>query len=186
MLRAAAEATLLWLLLIEPFLVTGFRVTSPSMAPTLRIGDRVLASPVPTRYLPLRRGEIAVFSAPHPSAGRARRHVKRIVALGGDRLAIRSVEAGDKPVLVLDGRARDEPYVHEPMAYGYPRAGSPEDELTVPAETVFVLGDNRNASNDSRSYGCVPVSSVTHRVLLVVGVGRGPHDADAREERSGG
>lgn len=169
LLRAATEALLLWLLVIEPFLITGFRVTSASMAPTLRTGDRVLVSPAPYRYLPIRRGEVAVLQASAPAGSPSRRHVKRVVALGGDTVAIVPAQDGGKPVLFIGGVQIDEPYVHEPMAYGYPRSDG--DEEAVPADSVFVLGDNRNASSDSRAFGCVPRTAVTHRALLAIGPG---------------
>jgi signal peptidase I len=183
LLRAACEALLLWLLLIEPFLITGFRVTSASMAPTLRTGDRVLVSPVAYRYLPVRRGQVAVVQASAPAGSPSRRHVKRVVALGSDTVAIRPAHPGGKPVLFVDSVEVPEPYVHEPMAYGYPRPDAGSVEETVPPDAVFVLGDNRNASSDSRAFGCVPRTAVTHRALIAVGPGRAVRWLEGWERR---
>jgi signal peptidase I len=126
------------------------RVESWSMAPSLRPGDHVLTVAA-TR---LRRGDVVVFRS--QDAGRP--VIKRVVGLAGD-----TVEVGKRGVAV-DGVPLDEPYA---------RQGGRTGRFTVPDGAVLVLGDNRPASSDSRSWRqpFVPVRSVTGRALRVRGQG---------------
>jgi signal peptidase I len=130
------------LLVAEPY-----TVRQASMQPTLRDGQTVLVDKVSLRWSPLRRGELVAFR------GAGGWSVKRVVALGGDRVA------GRDAVLVINGRPVAEPYL----------GGSAEDgtyfgPVTVPAGQVFVLGDNRLGSVDSRAYGPLDRNSVIGRV----------------------
>jgi signal peptidase I len=130
------------LLVAEPY-----TVRQASMQPTLRDGQTVLVDKVSLRWSPLRRGELVAFR------GAGGWSVKRVVALGGDRVAVRDA------VLVINGRPVAEPYL----------GGSAEDgtyfgPVTVPAGQVFVLGDNRLGSVDSRAYGPLDRNSVIGRV----------------------
>lgn len=130
--------------------LSSYRVESGSMEPTLCAGDRVL---VDKRVAAddLRRGDLAVVSAPDDG----RLVVKRVVGLPGDRLAIRDA------LLFVDGKRVPEPYVDhsriDALFYG---------PKVVPARQVWVLGDNRAESIDSRDYNGVPYSSVHGRVLV--------------------
>jgi len=148
-----------------------FRVPSESNLPALRIGDRVLASALSTPG----RGDVAVLKPPAgiygetcgvaPAAGQPCPRptpelapvsvVVRVVAEGGDRVAVRGGR------LVLNGRPQPEPYAR--TVGSSPLAELPR-EARVPAGHVFVMGDNRSASVDSRVYGPVPQSAVVGRV----------------------
>ncbi len=162
------EALLGWVLLVQPFLLAEFEVPSPSMSPTLKAGDRLLASPVTYRFRAPRRGEIAVFTSPTAGPLSSRRHVKRVIAVAGDEVSIERTDGGARSLLSLNGEPLTESYVHEPMAYEFPAAGGASASEAVEPGTVFVLGDNRNVSVDSHVFGCVPLGSVRQRGLLVL------------------
>ena len=90
------------------------------------------------------RGEVLVFHPPADSyTGNKTDLVKRVVAMGGDRVQIRD------GALYLNGKAQQEPYIKEPMQGEFP-------EHTVAEGCFYTLGDNRNNSHDSRYFGDVP------------------------------
>lgn len=102
----------------------------------------------------LRHGDIVVFA---PPVNTAKPYLKRIVAIGGDEIAIRNGQ------VLINGTAITEPYIAQPALYRYPLAGTGE-ATTIPAGMVFVLGDNRNNSADSYVFGPVSRDRVTHKV----------------------
>lgn len=159
-----AEGLAVTLVLVLPFVLATFRIPSGSMSPTLRVGDRVVATAVTYRYRAPRIGELAIFDSPRAYSADARRHIKRVVAVEGDRVALRREEDGFRAWLVRNGAPVEEPYVHEPMAYQYPPGGG---EVTVPPDSVFVLGDNRNVSVDSHVFGPVHADDLRGRALAV-------------------
>jgi len=129
-----------------------FRITGDSMAETLNNDDIVVA----WRSEEPERGEMIAFTSENNKT-----LVKRVVAVGGDTVNIRT----DGSVLV-NGVLLDEPYLTG-KAFGECDIEFP---LDVPEGTVFVLGDNRDESVDSRSsvMGCVPVEQITGRMLMRV------------------
>jgi signal peptidase I len=170
--------------LIKRHLAESYVLPSGSMAPTVEIGDRFLAD---KRSRPLRRGDLVVFASPQdPQVD----YVKRIVALAGDTVAIRKGELfvndipvpsssagsvghrepgsplGDIEVLqeqweeTMDGRT------FRVFRASGNRAAS-FDRVTVPPDHVFVLGDNRDNSHDSRAFGPIRASQVRGRLLFV-------------------
>jgi signal peptidase I len=146
-LQAHASGRLLWL-----------SVNSSSMEPTLETGEYLLADA--TYYhsrLPM-RGEVAVYR--HPTQPELY-YIKRIVAVEGDRIAIKAGHA------IVNGMAVEEPYVEEGAAAGL---FANLAEMQVPAGHVFVLGDNRAHSVDSRdsvAHGPVPLGNLIGRVTDV-------------------
>jgi signal peptidase I len=131
-------------LLVQAFLVKPFTIHQVSMRPTLEEGDRILLNRLSYHFRDEARGDIVVFHSPiNPDEDL----VKRIVAVGNDRVAI----SGGK--LYVNGVAQDEPYLLEQDFNGE------MPETVVPAGEVFVMGDNRNNSGDSRLFG--PISADT-------------------------
>jgi len=126
-------------------------VRTSSMSPTLEPGDRVLTWKVGAGDTTWHRGD--VVSLRH--AGQT--WLKRVVAVGGDTVGLRDGR------LVVDGRVVREPW-SDPERIDSVFFGP----VRVPAGSVFVMGDNRGNSEDSRSFGPVPASEVTGRVLAVV------------------
>lgn len=153
---------------------TTFRVPAESMYPTLRVGQYVT---VDLGARPPRRGDIVVF---HPPAGAVSgqdecghrpakgamcdrpaprladaRFLKRVVALGGDRIAMR------RGRLTRNGRTLAEPYAahcHPGEECDFPHP------IVVPRGTFYALGDNRGASDDSRFWGPVPLGAIVGTV----------------------
>jgi signal peptidase I len=126
-----------------------FAIPSESMAPTLRGGDSVLVDKLAYRGAAPRRGDLTVFHAP----GSGEITLKRVVAVAGDTVGI------EDGVLVVNGRRPAEPYA-DPDAIDSVYFGPVE----VAAGTVFVLGDNRGDSADSRRFGAVSTADVIGRV----------------------
>ena len=151
-IEAFAIAILLALFIIT-FIAQSFLVQGQSMEPTLHNGERLLVDKLTYRFREPQRGEIIVFR--YPSDPR-RRFIKRIIGLPGDRLEIRD------NVVYLNGRPLDEPYIKGPTYGEYP-------PVTVKPGHFFVLGDNRNNSEDSRyeDVGQVPRRNVGGRALLI-------------------
>jgi signal peptidase I len=190
MVRSLAEILVIALFLLT-FLIQPFRIPSASMQPTLNVGDFLLVDRrafVPEgplhRLLPptgVHRGDLAVFYYPPDPT---RHLVKRIVGLPGDRIRLR-----DGRVLI-DGQPLAEPYaVYSPSRVNpfrddFPnlREADPDadehwwmtlrrsivgKDVIVPPGAYFVLGDNRNNSEDSRYWGFVPQADLEGRPLVV-------------------
>jgi len=154
---------------IQAFLVKPYRIPSPSMVPTLEIGQRVLVNRLGSRFSDPEVGDVVVF---HPPAGAERsdgmcgveppqgqpcrqptrqradvNFIKRVVAGPGDRIAI------DEGRVILNGAAQTERFA-EPCGGGEGCTFS--REIRIPAGHYFMMGDNRGSSDDSRFWGPVP------------------------------
>ena len=147
-LLAAVALTVaaVWAFVAEPF-----SIPSGSMEPTLRPGDQVLVDKLAYGHARPRRGDLAVFSAPDTHEVT----LKRVVAVGGDRVAI---EDGRLTVNRRPLRERYVDYTRVDSVYFGP--------VLVPRGSIFTLGDNRADSHDSRDYGPVPVRSLIGKVLF--------------------
>jgi signal peptidase I len=156
---------------LRGFVVQAFQIPSGSMLPTLQIGDYLLVSKfryglrIPLaggwflRYADPRPGEVIVFT--HAESGQD--FVKRVIAVAGE-----SIEIRDKQVLV-NGRPRDPTAAY--FADGPEGlAGGPRDQygpVRVPEGRLFVMGDNRDRSYDSRYWGFVDIDGVKGKALFV-------------------
>ncbi|MEI6727934.1 MAG: signal peptidase I [Actinomycetes bacterium] len=137
-------------LLIQAFLVKPYRIPSPSMENTLLVGDRVLVDRISWRFSEPARGDIVVFHSPVPGPVL----IKRIVGMPGDTLSLQD------GAVYVNGERLAEPYVRrvdghreptEPFDNGLPWAL--QQPYTVPADSYFMMGDNRTDSGDSRQLG---------------------------------
>ncbi|QKW22559.1 signal peptidase I [Kitasatospora sp. NA04385] len=126
-------------------------LSSNSMAPTYRSGQRVLTYAVEPGDV--RRGDVVLFTVPMEPGGPPVRTLNRVIALGGDHVS----QCGDQPVQ-LNGSSLDEPYLRDNKP-----GGERCFDVTVPAGEMFAMGDNRPLSFDSRYRGTFPVSSVIGR-----------------------
>lgn len=140
----------LLLFLIINFLSARIRVDGRSMEPTFHDGDYVIVNRLAYRFGELQRGDVVVF--PFPLNGEED-FIKRIIALPGDRIAIRN------GVLFLNGAVIEEDYLEVP-----PRGDM--EEMIVPAAHVFVMGDNRNDSSDSRIWGPLISSEIIGKAVF--------------------
>jgi signal peptidase I len=128
-------------------------VPSESMEPILEKGDRFRADVLIAPRQGPRRGEIWVLQNPQPDDGNGPILVKRVVGLPGDRVAV-----GDGK-LILNGSAQEEPYVRDSARYETPTRRLQEGEY-------WVLGDNRNHSEDSHAWGPIGRSAFVGRAFV--------------------
>jgi len=174
--REYAEAigmALLLALFIRTFIVQAFKIPSGSMIPTLQIGDHILVNklsygvriPFWEHYLAtfqnVQRGDVIVFIFPED---RSKDFIKRVVGVAGD-----SVEVRGKKVYI-NGKQVDDPHAHfegdDPQAPGLPSRDGYGPRV-VPASHVFVMGDNRDRSYDSRFWGFVSLEDVRGKAFLI-------------------
>jgi signal peptidase I len=174
--------------LIKTFLVQAFFIPSPSMVPTLQKGDRVLVTKIPYYVGDPKRGDVIVFEEPDPrkraeeergvvsgavhwltqTLGVAKPdnedYIKRVIGLPGDEVE------GKRGLVFVNGVEIEEPYLTERT--------SDFDPVTVPDDMLFVMGDNRGNSLDSRfglgvnptkqpGVGFVPIDSVIGKAFFI-------------------
>ena len=127
------------------------RVESVSMEPTLYAGNFVIVSKLTYRFEEPGRGDIIVFH--YPPNPEQDPYIKRVIGLPGDRVDVRGEE------VLINGIRIAEPYLESPTRQ--------DGEWIVPPDSLFVMGDNRNNSSDSRSWGVVPKENVIGKALVV-------------------
>jgi len=169
------ETLLLTLVLfgVARFSLQNFKVDGTSMVPSLLSGEYILVDKISYRFhgdLPA-RGDIIVFKFPQDTS---RDFIKRVIGLPGDRIAIKLV--GGRYRTYVNGKMLDEPYVHflqppttnsefhEVTSFDVRERYGP---VTVPANQYFVMGDNRDNSQDSRYWGFLPRENVKGKALLI-------------------
>jgi signal peptidase I len=146
-------------LVIEAFFIQAFWIPSPSMVPTLEVGDRVLVNKLAYRWGDVERGDVVVFERPEglEGNGNPKDLIKRVIAVGGDTIESRN------GLVYVNGERVDES--------GYLEPGTPTDDLPpteVPEGQVFVMGDNRTNSQDSRVFGAVSEDTIVGRAFVKV------------------
>ncbi len=172
--REYAEAfaiAILLALFIRTFVVQAFKIPSGSMLPTLQIGDHLLVSKfiygikIPfsgTTLIPIKspeRQDVVVFKYPKD---RSVDYIKRVIGIPGDTLAIRN-----KKVYINNSPIED-PYAH--YTSSTVMVGSPRDNLSaieIPDGKVFVMGDNRDNSHDSRFWGFVDQKDILGKAFII-------------------
>ncbi|MFD1832382.1 signal peptidase I [Streptomyces desertarenae] len=157
------------LLLIHAFVLEPFRIPSDSMANTLETGDRALVNKLAYRFgnLPA-RGDVVVFDGAgsfDPARSGGSDYVKRVVGVGGDRVTC----CDERGRIEVNGEPVDEAYLHpgdRPSAVPF--------DVEVPEGRLWVMGDHRSRSSDSRDHlgspggGTVPVDRVVGRADWIV------------------
>lgn len=157
---------------LRTFVCEASVVPTGSMEGTILVGDHLFLDkllygpeiPLLNWRLPMlktiHRDDIIVFRYPRNPA---EAFLKRVVAVGGDRLAIRD------GVVYINSQPVDEPYAvhHDRLPRGIYPARDEMDEVLVPQNSLFVMGDNRDNSSDSREWGFVPVSNVIGEPIFV-------------------
>ncbi|HVM05995.1 MAG TPA: signal peptidase I, partial [Acidimicrobiales bacterium] len=160
--RNAAEwviivgAALVAALVIKTYLLQAFYIPSPSMEPTLNIQDRVLVNKLSYRLHDVNRGDVVVFERPPEDMGTIRDLIKRVIGLPGD-----TVEGRDGAVWI-NGNQLNEPYLP---------AGTVTSQFgpkSIPEGSVWVMGDNRSNSSDSRVFGPVDEDRIIGRAFVRV------------------
>ncbi|MGQ0432882.1 MAG: signal peptidase I [Microthrixaceae bacterium] len=155
-------------LVVKTFLFQAFYIPSASMEPTLEKGDRVLVNKVSYDLHDVRRGDVVVFEIPREAVGvdGIKDLIKRVIGLPGD-----TIESREGRVYVND-ELLSEPYLSEGTMTGDPADGNnpPIERQVVPDDKVFVMGDNRANSHDSRyaDRGPIPIDSIVGRAFVLV------------------
>ncbi len=175
-LREYVEAILLAIVIaffIRTFVIQAYKIPSGSMKPTLLIGDHILVSKfnygiklpfIRSTLIPVgtpKRGDIVVFIYPED---RSKDFIKRLVGLPGDTVEIR-----DKQIL-LNGQPWKETHGVHSDSLVIPGAVQPRDNfgpVKVPEGSLFVMGDNRDESYDSRFWGFVDMKDVLGKALII-------------------
>jgi signal peptidase I len=142
---------------VQVFVAQPFRVEQQSMEPTVRPDQYVLVDKLTPRLTGYRRGDIIVFEPPADWVDPGTEFIKRVVGLPGEHLDI----VGGH--VLINGVPLSEPYLPAGVVTG---ATGTQQAWTIPAGEVFVMGDNRPDSADSRVFGPVPISAITGRALL--------------------
>jgi signal peptidase I len=137
---------------VRPFVLEAFYIPSESMVPTLLVGDRVFVNKFIYRFAEPERGDIVVFESVN---GGEEELIKRIVAVPGDSVAVRG------GVLSVNEEPQNEPYLNREI---------PDDSFFGPTRLsegeVFVMGDNRANSADSRVFGPLPIENIEGEAFM--------------------
>ena len=150
-------------LVIKTFVVQAFYIPSESMLPTLEKNDRVLVNKLSYRLHDINRGDIVVFEKP-PEGGAndgTSDLIKRVIGLPGEKIAF---EGGK---VYINGQVLDEPYL--PAGVTTTQGAKPcttAEPCMVPTGTIWVMGDNRSNSRDSRWIGPIPQENVVGRAFV--------------------
>jgi signal peptidase I len=153
---AVIVAAVLIALLLRAFVVQTFYIPSESMLPTLHIHDRVVVNKLSYRVHGVHRGDVVVFTTP-PGVNKSFKDlVKRVVALPGETVQ------GKNGKVYVNGKALKENYLFKQ------NVTSDFPVYKVPPNAVWVMGDNRENSEDSRVFQAIPKSSIVGRVFVRV------------------
>lgn len=163
-LREWAEAiaiAVVLALVIRAFIVQAFKIPSGSMLPTFQIGDHILVNKFIYRFTAPDRGDVIVFKFPQDEG---RDFIKRVIGLPGEAIEIRGKQ------VFINGKPLEEPYaIHlDAQIIGNPH--SPRDHfetVKVPEGQLFVMGDNRDHSMDSRFWGFLDLKKVKGKAFVI-------------------
>jgi signal peptidase I len=147
---------------LQTFVAQPFQIHQDSMEQTLEPDQYVLVDKLTTRWATYARGDIVVFKAPvDVEGGKGTPLIKRVIGLPGDTVSLQ-----DGHVLI-DGRQLDEPYLYQESGEAQPTDPTGgASSWTVPAGDVFLMGDHRAVSLDSRVFGPVAIDAIIGRAWL--------------------
>ena len=155
-------------LFVRLVLVQAYHIPSASMVPTLEEGDRVVVNRLSYQFGEVERGQVVVFKKPQGSSGQ-NDLIKRIIGLPGE-----TIRFADNQVYV-NGLRLEEPYLAEQDSTrprltipGCAQTTPAPDTCVVPEGAIFMMGDNRLGSSDSRVFGPIEIDSVVGRAFLRV------------------
>ncbi|HOK54445.1 MAG TPA: signal peptidase I [Armatimonadota bacterium] len=146
-----AFITVALLFFLVTFVVQGFAVSGSCMEPNLRTGERILGNKFVYRFVPPRRGDVIIFRYPNDPS---KTYIKRVIGLPGETVEIRNGQ------VYINNRCLHESYVvyiPEPQDYG---------PKVISQHSLFVLGDYRDQSNDSRYWGELPMENLRAKAWL--------------------
>jgi signal peptidase I len=158
---------------IRTFIIQAFKIPSRSMVPALLVGDHLLVNKfiygvkIPyfrktiIPFTDLQRGDIVVFIYPND---RTKDFIKRVIGIGGD-----TIEINNKKIFI-NGKGYTDTFGIYNDSVIYPRTMQPRDNygpVTVPKGSIFVMGDNRDESADSRFWGFVDLKDVEGKAFII-------------------
>ena len=144
---------------LRVFVVQGYQIPTGSMEDTVMIGDTVFSEQVSYHFGSINQGDIITFQDPEV-AGRVL--LKRVIAVEGQTLDLRNGR------VYVNGIPLEEPYVDNKASKAFSNtAVAIEYPYTIPKGTIWVMGDNRTNSLDSRYFGPIPLSSVNGRAFVI-------------------
>ena len=158
---------------VRTFIIQAYKIPSRSMVPTLLVGDHLLVNKfiygvkVPffrKTIIPItnpQRGDIVVFIYPKDSS---KDFIKRVIGVGGDTIEIKN------KIISINGKQYSDAYGIYSDKITYPSSMQPRDNfgpVTVPPESLFVMGDNRDESLDSRFWGFVELKDVEGKAFII-------------------
>jgi signal peptidase I len=156
--------TLLIFVVIQNFIAQPYKVQQLSMERTLEPEQYVLVDKLTPRFDAYNRGDIVVFDPPAEWGDSGTPFIKRVIGEPGDKVEIR-----DDGLVYVNDAALDEPYLYADEPGGNPQpttAPLEESTWTVPPDELFLMGDHRQNSADSRTFGAVPIGRVIGRAWL--------------------
>ena len=156
--------------IVRTFIFQTFWIPTPSMSPTLVRNDRVLVNKLSYKMHDIHRGDVVVFERPPTEPDSTVKDlIKRVIGLPGERVSV--VQGKVK----INGRALDEPYTHDLLSVYQQGCGSgdvtgidTEQGLKIPDGRIFVMGDNRVNSSDSRCFGPIDEHLVVGRAFFIM------------------
>jgi signal peptidase I len=156
--------TLLIFFVIQNFVAQPYKVQQKSMQRTLEEDQYVLVDKLTPRFDAYNRGDIVVFEPPEEWGETGTPFIKRVIGEPGDTVEIR-----DDGVVYVNDAPLDEPYLYSEEVGGPPQPTTPpleQSTWTVPDGELFLMGDHRSNSADSRTFGSVPLDRVIGRAWL--------------------
>jgi signal peptidase I len=146
--------------LLRTFVIQTYSIPSVSMVPTLMVGDRILVDKLSYDFHPVHRGDVVVFATPPKEIPilNVKDLVKRVIGLPGE-----TISSGPHGEVFINGTRIDQPWL---TASARADPGPPIVKEKIPKGQIFVMGDNRGSSDDSRYFGTVPESLIVGRAVL--------------------
>jgi len=140
---------------LRAFIVEPRFIPSGSMEPTLQVGDRILVDKISQQWQEPQRGDILIFYPPKSPAidDTTKAYIKRLIGIEGDRIAVQDGK------VYRNGEALNETYIAEVPNYRM-------REITVPQGYYWMMGDNRNYSNDSHIWGFLPKQNLIGKAAI--------------------
>lgn len=175
-IRETIEAIVVALILaltIRTFVVQAFKIPSSSMEPTLLVGDHILVNKfmygfsVPFTNIKLvpftkpKRWDVVVFKFPKD---KSKDYIKRVIGVEGDTVEVRNKK------IFINGKEVEDPYGFHKDPITFPAINESRDNFgpfTVPKDSIFVMGDNRDSSFDSRFWGVVKLSEIRGKAFII-------------------
>jgi signal peptidase I len=153
---------------LRTFVVQSNSIPSLSMSPTLQVGDRIIVDKLSYRFGSVHRGDIVVFARPPLEDQEYADLVKRVIGLPGETISARDGH------VYINGKRLNEPWLPPgPQSYTGPLPGDPHEQFNmpgpvkIPAGEYYVMGDNRENSEDSRFFGPISKSLIVGRAVAV-------------------